>query len=189
MSITKIMHDMAMEFYDQAKLSKIKGKDEAYQQLLKKAYLIEREAALKMPLEEADNYWQYMLIRSAAHLAYQCGEQEQALQLVYWGLAGNPPVYEKNHLEYLLEQLEMTTFMLSKSDATQKTLYGILSAADLDQEQITVRGIEKEQVRVLKISKAIIQKTARHLIGELIRVEGKILNDGAMMVEQIRLFG
>ncbi|MEM9887683.1 MAG: hypothetical protein AAF849_17440 [Bacteroidota bacterium] len=121
MSITKIMHDMAMEFYDQAKLSKIKGKDEAYQQLIKKAYLLEREAALKMPLEEADNYWQYMLIRSAAHLAYQCGEQEQALQLVYWGLAGNPPVYEKNHLKHLLEQLNERTLKPSISDSAQKT--------------------------------------------------------------------
>ncbi|MEM9887687.1 MAG: hypothetical protein AAF849_17460 [Bacteroidota bacterium] len=58
----------------------------------------------------------------------------------------------------------------------KKHANGILSAADLDQKQITVRGIENEQVRVLKISKTIIQKTARHLIGELIRIEGKILN-------------
>lgn len=188
MSITKIMHDMAMEFYDQAKMSKIRGQKEEYSRLLQKAYLVELEAALKMPSDEADNYWQYMLIRSAAHLAHQCGEYEQALQLVYWGLAGNPPVYEKTHLENLLQELN-TDGAKELISSAPKTLYGILSAADLDSGQITVRSIENKQLRIINVSKAMIQKTARYLIGEVIRVEGKILEDGGMIVERIRLVG
>lgn len=84
MSIIKILHDTAMEFYDQAKLSKIKGQQTEHDVLLKKAFLLEREAALKMPMEEANNYWQYMLIRSASSLAFQCKEYEQALQFAYY---------------------------------------------------------------------------------------------------------
>jgi hypothetical protein len=180
------MHDMAMEFYDQAKLSKIKGQEEEYNQLLQKAYLVEREAALKMPAEESDNYWQYMLIRSAAHLAHQCGEYKQALQLVYWGLAGHPPVYEKTHLENLLKELTANSSK-EVTSASQKILYGILSAADLDSGQITIRSIENEQLRVINISKTMIQKTARYLIGEVIRVEGKVSDNGGVIVERIRL--
>lgn len=189
MSIIKILHDTAMDFYDQAKFSKIKGEQQEHDALLKKAFLLEREAALKMPMQEADNYWQYMLIRSAGSLAFQCKEYEQALQLVYWGLAGEPPAYEKSHLENLLQELKphtTTSKNQKQSLATSLQLYGFLSSADMDTGQIKIRSVENNEYQIIKISKDIIQKTARYLIGEVVRIDGRASENGEMVVEEIR---
>lgn len=189
MSIIKILHDTAMDFYDQAKFSKIKGDEAEHDNLLKKAFLLEREAALKMPMEEADNYWQYMLIRSASSLAFQCKEYEQALQLVYWGLAGEPPAFEKSHLENLLKELEPHTPQAQKTGqpiAKPLQLYGFLSSADMDTGHIKIRTVENDEYQIIKISKSVIQKTARYLIGEVVQINGRTAEDGGIVVEEIR---
>ena len=144
MNIVKLLHDTALDYYDKAKLSKIKGDQKAYYDGVKKAFLLEKEAALKMPIEEANNYWQYMLIRSAAWLAFHCKEYEQALQLANWGLtAGEPPAYEKAHLDHLLQET-IQKISLTKKEIDQINtpieLFGLLAAANVDTGNIKVRA-------------------------------------------------
>lgn len=190
MSIVKILHESAMQYMDIADKSKITNDLDNYKEYLNKAFVLEKEAALKVPLEKENSYWQYMLIRSAGWLAYECGRYEEAYNLTSWGLAGTPSSYEKKSLEKLYYKLE-PKIKHSLKEQNQKSnkntlhLYGMLASADVEQGEIKVKEYEKPVYHILLATKDLIQKTARHLIGEVVKIDAISDKDGKMTIEYI----
>ena len=70
-SSAKIFHDIAMNLSFEAKMAKTKGDEKTYLEQMKKAFFLEKEAALK--LHDNSTIWKHALIRSAAWLAFKCG--------------------------------------------------------------------------------------------------------------------
>lgn len=142
-----------------------------------------------MPVEESDNYWQYMLIRSAGWLAFHCKEYDQALQFAQWGLSGEPPAYEKVHLDNLWKENTQKVPDSKKEDKNDKAafeLFGFLSAADADTGDIKIRTTTKEKYQIIKTSQDIFQKTARYLIGEVVKISAMTTTDGSIIAQHIR---
>ena len=48
MNTTHDLHNAAMEFYDLANIAKAKGKMQVYEDYIRKAYALDKEAALKI---------------------------------------------------------------------------------------------------------------------------------------------
>jgi len=187
MSLVKILHDSAMEYMDIAEQSKIALDKKTYQEYLRKAFFLEKEAALRVPLEKEETYWQSMLIRSAGWLAYECGYYLDAYNLSNWGLAGTPSAYEKESLESLHQKVQSK--LGTKEIATKSSvhIYGMLASADVEQGQIRIKENKNQQYLLLIANKDLITKTVRHLIGEVVEIDAKLNEKGEMVLQRIRL--
>ncbi len=191
MSLVKILHDSAMEYMDIAEQSKIAKDAETYQENLKKAFFLEKEAALRVPLEKEESYWQSMLLRSAGWLAYECGFYKDAYNLSNWGLAGVPSPYEKDSLKKLSNKAANKLNTGTKAKTGNHTssalhLYGMLASADLERGQIKVKEHKNQQYVLIFATTDMITKMARHLIGEVVEIDASINEDGNMVLDYIK---
>ena len=84
-------HTTAMEYADLAFAEAFVGDTEAYDKALWSAYSHERLAAELLRLDVTCEPSRSVLYRSAASLALQRGEFDDARRLIALGLAGSPP--------------------------------------------------------------------------------------------------
>jgi hypothetical protein len=102
-SISEI-HDKAMREAAKADLAKMMGDQESFQQLLRAAYELEMVAAEKVKNRLALEPTRSVLFRSAAWLAFECGELREAERLACIGLSGNPPEEIADELREVFER-------------------------------------------------------------------------------------
>ena len=104
MSPVKSIHREAMEFANLAFVAKAKGDAEKSQELFRKAFELERKAAEQLEGQIETEPSRSVLLRSAATLALDCGEYQEAERLAYLGLRGNPPSKIAAELREVLER-------------------------------------------------------------------------------------
>ncbi len=99
------LHNQAMQLAEQAFVAAFAEDHNKAKALYQHAYKLEAKAAelLKDELNTEPN--RSILYRSAASLAYQCGEYREAERLVAYALTGNPPQEIADELRNLLEQV------------------------------------------------------------------------------------
>jgi translation initiation factor IF-1 len=173
MSSVKIIHEAAMEYYDQAKRAKIKGDSTAWRENLEKAYILEKEAALTMP-EQPQNYmWRYILLRSAGWLGYQCGYFEEAKKLAEAGLSGKAPTEEKAQLTQLKKAAskEIKQKTVSPRDKDSIQISGVFTVADVFQNFIVIR--DNGKTHTVEVPGEKIREVARLFLGDVVQVKTK----------------
>ncbi|MCY3799398.1 MAG: hypothetical protein OXG84_16440 [Chloroflexi bacterium] len=84
------LHEQAMDWADKARSARRAGDNVAQNGFLKKAFELEKQAALMIQSEESEPT-RSVLHRSAASLAYKCKMYREAEWLVSRALLGNPP--------------------------------------------------------------------------------------------------
>lgn len=99
------MHRQAMEFADQAFVAKISGNKNQACEMWRKAFDLEREAALAVAGDLSAEPTRSVLLRSAASLAMDCGEMREAERLITMALSGHPPQEIAEELRDLYEQV------------------------------------------------------------------------------------
>jgi tetratricopeptide (TPR) repeat protein len=87
----KDLHHEAMELVDEADDLRRKGDAEASVDRLRRAFDRERQAAEMSAPDLALEPTRSVLHRSAATLAWRCGEYREAERLITTALSGNPP--------------------------------------------------------------------------------------------------
>ncbi|PHN00721.1 hypothetical protein [Flavilitoribacter nigricans] len=106
MNIVTVLHNKAMEFADEALLARMEGNNQASTALFEKAFDLEKEAAIAIGEDQQESESRYILIRSAAALALNCGKYHEVKALITLGLSGNPPVFIVEELKALEEKLQ-----------------------------------------------------------------------------------
>ncbi len=105
MTPIKDNHHEAMRLLDEATEAKRRGNELLGNDLLRRAFALEKEAALlcrdQFDLEPTRS----VLFRSAASLALDCKEFREAERLIAHALVGNPPVEIADELRDLLQQM------------------------------------------------------------------------------------
>ena len=96
------MHQMAMEFVDEARLAHQRGEERTARLLFEKAFYLEKVVALATPLQETYRLTRSVFLRSAASLALDCGYDNEALQLIQLALSSQPHPAIEPELEGLL---------------------------------------------------------------------------------------
>src|SRR5690606_13992733 len=99
MNVVTVLHNKAMELADEALLAKMEGNMEASTALFEKAFDLEKEAVISVRDDQKESDSRYILIRSAAALALNCGKYAEAKALIDLGLAGNPPAFITKELK------------------------------------------------------------------------------------------
>ena len=96
------IHRCAMELAELADMRDPESQD--VNRLRYLAFKVERFAAQELQYLDIEPT-RSVLYRSAASLAFQCREFEQAIELIKVGLAGNPPAEIRAELEELMGQV------------------------------------------------------------------------------------
>ena len=100
---TSELHKRAMDLASKAAIANREGDLRAFQSLSRKAYKYERCAALAFVSDFATEPTRSVLFRSAASLAFDCGEMREAERLIAIGLSGEPPEEIAGELRELFE--------------------------------------------------------------------------------------
>jgi hypothetical protein len=103
-------HQQAMEFADLAFAAKRNGELEEAGRLFRQAFERERSAAMLVAGNEQAEPTRSTLLRSAASLAMDCGEPQEAKRLVDIALAGRPPAEIADELRDVLKQVSLRQY-------------------------------------------------------------------------------
>lgn len=109
------LHDNAMAAAEKAFFAKRAGDIDLAKTLIYEAYKNEKSAAESLSTQIDKEPSRSVLFRSAATLAYECGEYREAEKLISNGLFGNPPDEIANELRDLLEQVNFTRHLQNQN--------------------------------------------------------------------------
>jgi len=98
------IHEEAMSFAERAFLARREGEGEQADSLFRKAFAKEKSAAGLVEGDEHLEPTRSVLHRSAASLAVECGEFNEAKRLAEIGLGGSPPGEIAEELRRVLER-------------------------------------------------------------------------------------
>lgn len=105
MTTVSEVHDEAMETAILAFNARNAGDIDAARTHAKRAMELEREAAGMVPDSEKSEPTRSILYLSAASLAYQAGDNDEATRLIDIGLSGNPSPRLKADFQWLKEMI------------------------------------------------------------------------------------
>lgn len=108
MTASEIDHERAMDLAERALLARRKGQTQKSQKLLRQAYDLEAAVATQAVTKKLPEPSRSILLRSAAALALQCEEENQAERFAALGLAEDPPAEIAEQLRDLLEQVHFS---------------------------------------------------------------------------------
>lgn len=174
MKTADVLHETAMDLYDLGRVYRSKGDAQAYNNNLKKAFLIEKEAAFLSLADEEDSFWKYVYVRTAAELAIKCEKLQEAQGFLEIGLAGTPPTAEKVQLEDTLERVINKIKLEEKNEdapAAHQQIFGVISAIFIEQKSIQVRQIGRKEVISISIIDEDVNNIARFFTGKLVQIK------------------
>jgi hypothetical protein len=111
MNTVQELHQRAMDLAEQADLAKLHAQTDQVQPLLKQALKLEAEAAELVADDISAEPSRSVLHRSAASLAVECGELQQAEKLIARALAGTPPADIEEELKDLFMQINLRNYL------------------------------------------------------------------------------
>ncbi|MEM9220730.1 MAG: hypothetical protein AAGD25_41235 [Cyanobacteria bacterium P01_F01_bin.150] len=111
MSNVRALHEQAMDLAEQASIKKLRGNANEADIILKQALALEAQAAGRVADDLEREPTRSVLHRSAATLAVQCGELQQAEKLIAIALAGHPPLDIAEELKDLFIQINVQRYL------------------------------------------------------------------------------
>jgi len=103
----RALHNMAMELAQSAMVARFQGNIQEARHYARKAFPYEAKAARHLAKNEASEPSRSILYLSAASLAYQASNYENARDLVAEGLSGYPYSETEYELRQLLDQIDV----------------------------------------------------------------------------------
>lgn len=137
MNAINALHQAASELSIHGEVAMAKGDMATSKTFFQKAYELEKSAAIQMPINEQDSLSKFVLLRSAAALAYKIGKFEEAEQLIIQCLSKNPPDFIVKELNDISELIKKSQVKTTSSD--KLNIRGILTQANAELQAITVK--------------------------------------------------
>lgn len=116
MNSVREYHNEAIRYAQLAMAALHKGDSEDHKQLVRRAMILEKNAANLVPDDKSSEPTRSILYRSAASFAYQAGEYEEAERLVFKGMSGYPPLQIR---QQLLEVQRMSSEAANHQESTE----------------------------------------------------------------------
>ena len=149
------------------------------------AYLLEKEAALKMSISQTSSIPRPYLIRSAAALAYRAAAFLEAEKMIALGLSENPS-------SEVIQQLNELTSLIQKNQSSRMenkaiNLKGKLLAADENEFEIKIKSVENEEFYSIFVPAKILKGIVRQYFAEMVNVQAISSPSGFIMLKNISL--
>ena len=189
-NIAVALHQEAMDLYDFGKIKKAKGgSEEAYLQDMKKAFILDLEAALLIQNVAGEEQRHAAYPRSAGWLAYKCGRFLEAKQLALLGLSHKTNIdnYEILKLEDLLIATNKKIKELDlKEEVFNNSTFAVVTSADIDTKILQIRPIGHQSYQQIKVAADRIIQIARLFLGQTVEIDLKKDKQGQMTLHNIR---
>ena len=191
-SIAVQLHQKAMDLYDFGKIFKAKGYPEYYYEgNLELAFLLDKEAALRIQVESDEQTRQCVYPRSAGWLAFKSGKYLEAKQLALLGLSHNKIIsgYEQ---QKLLDLLAATEKKLKESAFVEEevtpllSLIAVVASANIDERNLQIRKIGDKDYQIVKIATEDFINIARLFLGETVEIKVQKTESGEMVLKDIK---
>ncbi|MFK7905009.1 MAG: hypothetical protein AB8B69_07790 [Chitinophagales bacterium] len=148
------LHDIAMEFVDEALFAQKRGDGTTAQLFYQKAYNLERTYALSIPKEESYQLSRSVFLRSAATLALDCHKPSEANELATLALEDNPHPAIVPELEEVVAKAKKVRMEQFNVD-TDSTLSSSPKNANKTESLLTVEPESKDSIIPSKKMKQI----------------------------------
>lgn len=102
------MHQMAVEFIDEARMARHRGEERTAKLFFEKSFNLEKIVEEAIPNEPSYQLTRSVFLRSAATLALDCGFKQEAVRLIQLALSSQPHPAMKPELEALLLTCQRT---------------------------------------------------------------------------------
>lgn len=151
----KSKHREAMRHAERARIARLEGNEAEMVELTRRALELEREAAYGLLQEFQVEPTRSVLFRSAATLALECGETEEARRLAFQGLAGSPPQEIADELHDIVEEEQFRRHFATRGvelqpDEVQMSLAGPAIAAGIAPSSAIMSRLEGLQNLVFR---------------------------------------
>lgn len=176
MNIITILHNKAMEFADEAEIAKHKKGGNSAKALYFQAFQLEKEAALKTPLDYEDNVPRHVLLRSAASLAMLSERYEAAEKLILLGLNSNPPSFIAQELNNLA--LEVKKRKTQKMESSLIQLIGLFTYVNAAENEIKIQALDASLLHILIAPSSLLKKVVKKHFLEKVNVQANLSADG-----------
>lgn len=181
MNIVTVLHNKAMEFADEALLAKMEGNKQVSTALFEKAFDLEKEAANSVGEDQQDQDSRYILIRSAAALAMNCGKYYEAKTLIELGLSGNPP-------DFIIEELKALEEKLLQ-EITPKVSYleviGVIIYANADKSEIKLQDLKSKELYTITVPGHLINDIVKSYWADVVQVRAQKAPTGSIVLDHI----
>lgn len=174
MNAVTSLHREAMAFADQAFVAKLNGDFEQAQRLFRQAFKLERQAAEQLINQLDAEPSRSVLLRSAATLALDCGENREAERLACFALAGHPPEEIAEELRNVQEQATFSRHL---------DLHGVVLAPEEFQLSIAGKGVgfgivqTDEFVDRVNFVEKLVYRTAERKLKKPYRDSGRMSDE------------
>ena len=191
-SIAVQLHQKAMDLYDFSKIFKAKGyPDYYYEGNLELAFLLDKEAALRIQVESNEQQRKCNYPRSAGWLAYKSGKYLEAKQLAILGLSHEKTItgYEKQKLEDLLVA---TNKKLKEQGLVEEkvtplfSVIAVVASANIDERYLQIRKVGDKNYQIVKVATDDFINIARLFLGETVEIKVQKTAEGEMVLKDIK---
>ena len=183
MNLAKSIHETAMEYSFYAKMAKAKGKLIEEKKAYVIAFFLEKNAILNV--QEEDLKSKFILMRSAAALAYHAGLYEESKELITKCRAANPPAYILTELA----EIELLVQAAKKTDTVQERLQleGVLTDVNTKEHEITLNNTANQQVFSIFIPPALLREIVQGYWTKKVQIQARVTVQGLIVLEKIRV--
>ena len=176
------MHQIAMEFVDEARSAHQRGEERTARLFFEKAFRLEKVVALAAPVQETYRLTRSVFLRSAASLALDCGLDNEAIQLLQLALSSQPHPAIEPELEELL--VKVNARETHQEAAT--TVTGRLVGADLPNHQIKLQISDSMHLIAVFVPKDNFTKIIKEYWDNTVIVHGVMRPDGSIYLRDIQ---
>ncbi|MCB0561857.1 MAG: hypothetical protein H6573_35335 [Lewinellaceae bacterium] len=176
------MHQIAMEFVDEARSAHQRGEERTARLFFEKAFRLEKVVALAAPMQETYRLTRSVFLRSAASLALDCGLDNEAIQLLQLALSSQPHPAIEPELEELL--VKVNARETHQEAAT--TVTGRLVGADLPNHQIKLQISDSMHLIAVFVPKDNFTKIIKEYWDNTVIVHGVMRPDGSIYLRDIQ---
>ena len=178
MNIVTVLHNKAMEFADEALLAKMEGNREVSHSLFEKAFSLEKEATTL--IDQKNDSW-YILVRSAASLALNCGRFQDAESLIQLGLSGTPPSFIVKELK----DLSNTLSDANKKKVSEVDVIGIITYANAEESQIRLQDLKTKEIYIISVPSHLINEIVKSYWADVVQVKAQRKATGIIVLNEI----
>ena len=186
MNIIRATHQLAMDMSTLAELSKAKGFYEDAKDFYKKAFELERKAAFMTNFKDKDPLPHFILLRSAAALAYKSGLYKESEKLIEICLSENPPDFIKQDLVEITTLLQKTQTHKKEEFSLNILIKGLLTKINAEENEITIKDETQEQNYAIIVSKKQLIEIVQKFWFQRVQIKVRQTNFGVMVLEQIK---
>jgi tetratricopeptide (TPR) repeat protein len=141
MNPIKHLHQTAMEYAVLADVAEAKGKSDDAKLYYRKAFEMENEVVQMMPTDDAEPFSRFILLRSAAALAYHAGQFEESERLIRLTLAQGPPAFIQKELKDISKLVKKA--ITAASNPKANTTHSVHAEKDEQEILAALKEIER----------------------------------------------